>query len=146
MAKRAKTTEHLSALERLEFELEHPPYHDFLQPQAVSADAENGVVEILLRHRPEFQRVRGEPAFHGGVIAGLIDLTAHAAAAVKIGHMAPNIDLRIDYMRPAVNTDLHAKGMVRRAGRTLAVVDVEVANDEGKLIAIGRGILSTVAG
>ncbi len=68
------------------------------------------------------------------------------AAAVKIGHMAPNIDLRIDYMRPAANTDLHAKGMVRRAGRTLAVVDVEISNDDGKLIAIGRGILSTVAG
>ena len=112
----------------------------------MSADADDGIVEILLRHRPEFQRVRGEPAFHGGVIASLIDLTAHAAAAVKIGHMAPNVDLRIDYMRPAANTDLHAKGMVRRAGRTLAVVDVEVANDEGKLIAIGRGILSTVAG
>ena len=49
-------------------------------------------------------------------------------------------------MRPAVNTDLHAKGMVRRAGRTLAVADVEIANDDGKMIAIGRGILSTIAG
>ena len=146
MAKRAQTTKHLSALERLQFELEHPPYHDFLQPRAVSADADNGVVEILLRYRPEFQRVRGEPAFHGGVISGLVDLTAHATAAVKIGRMAPNIDVRIDYMRPAINTDLHAKGMVRRAGRTLAMVDVEIANDEGKLIAIARGILSTVAG
>jgi uncharacterized protein (TIGR00369 family) len=146
VAKRAQTTKHLSALERLQFELEHPPYHDFLQPRAVSADADNGVVEILLRYRPEFQRVRGEPAFHGGVISGLVDLTAHATAAVKIGRMAPNIDVRIDYMRPAINTDLHAKGMVRRAGRTLAVVDVEIANDEGKLIAIARGILSTVAG
>ena len=31
----------------------------------------------------------------------LIDLAGHAAVAVKIGRMAPTIDLRIDYMRPA---------------------------------------------
>jgi hypothetical protein len=31
--------------------------------------------------------------------------------AVKIGKMAPNIDLRIDYLRGVTATDLHAKGI-----------------------------------
>lgn len=146
MAKREQTTGHMTALERLQFELANPPYHAFLRPEAVAVDAEAGRVEIRLPFRPEFQRVPDRPEYHGGVIAGLIDLTAHAAIAVKIGHMAPTVDLRIDYLRGASGTDLLATGTVRRAGRTLAVVDVEVASSDGKLIALGRGLLSTATG
>lgn len=142
---RAETTEHLSPLERLQFELDHPPYHGFLRPEAISADAEAGRVEIRLPFRAEFQRAPDRPEYHGGVIAGLIDLTAHAAVAVKIGRMAPTVDLRIDYMRPAT-ADLLARGSVRRAGRTLAVADVEVSDASGKIVALGRGTFSTSAG
>jgi uncharacterized protein (TIGR00369 family) len=146
MTARTQTTENLDPLERLKFELANPPYHAFLRPQAVSVDAENGIVQILLPFRPEFQRVPDKPEYHGGVIAGLIDLTAHAAVAVKIGKMAPNIDLRIDYLRGATATALHAKGILRKAGRTLALVDVEISDDNGKLIAVARGVLSTSYG
>lgn len=142
---RAETTDHLTPLERLQFELAHPPYHGFLKPEALSVDAEKGAVEIRLAARPEFRRVPDAAEFHGGVIAGLIDLTAHAAVAVKIGRMAPTIDLRIDYMRPA-GGDLLARGLLRRAGRTLAVVDVEVLDGAGRVVALGRGTLSTSAG
>jgi uncharacterized protein (TIGR00369 family) len=143
MVQRETTTHHLEPLERLRFELDNPPYHAFLRPVPVSVDVDAGIVEIRLPFRPEFQRVPDKPEYHGGVIAGLIDLAAHAAAAVKTGNMAPTIDLRIDYLRGAANTDLHAKSMVRKAGRTIAVVDVEIKSDDGKLIALGRGILST---
>ncbi len=146
MGQRSTTTEGMSPLERLQFELDHPPFHDFLKPEAVAADAEQGTVEILLRQRHEFQRVPDKREFHGGVVAALIDMTAHAAVAVSIGRMAPTIDLRIDYMRLASETNLHAHGRVRRAGRTLAVADVEIFNDAGKQIALGRGLLSTNAG
>lgn len=146
MTARSESTEKLGPLERLQFELTHPPYHAFLRPQAVSVDAQNGIVEIRLPFRPEFQRVPDKPEYHGGVIAGLMDLTAHAAVAVKIGKMAPNIDLRIDYLRGASGTDLHAKGILRKSGRTLALVDVEVSDDQGRLIAVARGILSTAYG
>ena len=141
-----ETTEHLSPLERLRFELANPPYHAFLRPEALAADAEAGVVEIRLPFRPEFARVPDRPEYHGGVIAGLIDPTAHAAIAVRIGRMAPTVDLRIDYMRGASGTDLLARGVVRRAGRTLATLDVEVKTSDGREIALGRGVLSTAAG
>lgn len=141
---RAETTKNLSSLERLNFELNYPPYHAFLRPEAMSADSTEGCVEIRLPFRANFQRVPDSPEYHGGVIAGLIDLTAHAAVAVKIGRMAPTVDLRIDYMRPATG-DLLARGVVRRAGRTLAVSDVEVSDANGKIIALGRGTFSTIA-
>ena len=138
-------TEAMSPLDRLNHELSIPPYHAFLQPEAVSVDAEAGRVEVRLRYRPEFQRRPNQPGYHGGVIAGLIDLTAHAAIAVKIGHVAPTVDLRIDYLRGAGGSDLLATGTVRRAGRTLAVVDVDVASSDGKLVATGRGLFSTAS-
>lgn len=146
MTGRTQNTENLTPLERLEFELAHPPYHAFLRPQAMSVDAENGIVEIRLPFRPEFQRVPDKPEYHGGIIAGLLDLTAHATVAVKIGKMAPNIDLRIDYLRGASDTDLLARGMLRKSGRTLALVDVEVTDNQKRLIAIARGLLSTAYG
>ncbi len=141
---REASTEHISPLERLRYELAEPPYHAFLRPEAVSADPDTGVVEIRLPFRPEFQRVRDRPDYHGGVIAGLADLAAHAAAAVKVGHMAPTVDLRIDYMRPG-SGDLLARGTVRRCGRTLAVVDVEISDGSGRIIALARGVLSVAA-
>src|SRR5690606_32561612 len=72
MTGRTQNTDNLTPLERLEFELAHPPYHAFLRPQAVSVDAENGIVEIRLPFRPEFQRVPDKPEYHGGIIAGLL--------------------------------------------------------------------------
>src|SRR4051794_1745346 len=90
-----------TALARLREEMEGPPFHHVLRPEAIEADAESGTVRIKLSFRHELARAKGDDAFHGGVIAALIDLAGHAAVAVKIGRMAPTIDLRIDYMRPA---------------------------------------------
>jgi uncharacterized protein (TIGR00369 family) len=142
MHQRSETTDHLDALARLRFELDHPPFHHFLKPEPIKADPDAGLVEIRLPFRPEFSRVPDRPEYHGGVIAAFIDLTAHAAAAVKTGRMAPTVDLRIDYLRLASGTALIGRGSVRRMGRTLATVDVEVEDENGRKIALGRGILS----
>jgi len=56
-------------------------------------------------YQPHLSRAPDEASYHGGVIATLIDLAGHAAVAVSIGRMAPTIDLRIDYLRPADNSE-----------------------------------------
>jgi uncharacterized protein (TIGR00369 family) len=45
--------------------------------------------------------------------------------------------MRVDYLRPAAGPDMRARARVVRAGRTAAVVDVEVESG-GKLVAVGR--------
>ncbi len=132
-------------LERLRHEMERPPYHAFLRPRAERVDAETGAVTITLAYRPEFARAPDGPGFHGGVIASLIDIAGHAAVAVRIGRMAPTIDLRIDYLRVAADGDLTAQAKVVRAGRTLALADIEITDRDGRLIAVGRGTFSTAA-
>jgi uncharacterized protein (TIGR00369 family) len=132
-----------AALERLRDEMERPPFHRVLQPRALDADPETGTVTIGMAYRDEFARAPGEKSFHGGVIATLIDLAGHAAVAVKIGRMAPTIDLRIDYLRPSSGEDVIAHARLVKAGRTVGRVDIDVTDTQGRLIAIGRGSFST---
>ena len=48
-------------------------------------------------------------------------------------------------MRPAIKTDLTAIARVRQAGRKVGVVDVDVQDDGGRLIALGRASYSISA-
>jgi uncharacterized protein (TIGR00369 family) len=120
-----------------------PPFHAFLRPEPVAVDMAAGTVTIRLPYRPEFRRTPDEDGYHGGILASLIDLAGHAVIAVRVGHMVPTIDLRIDYLRAAPGTDLMAHAKVLRAGRSLATADIEIVDLDGRLIAVGRGIYST---
>jgi uncharacterized protein (TIGR00369 family) len=135
--------DHDTALSRLREEMGRPPFHRILQPQAIDVDPEIGTVTIALKYRDELARAPNEKVFHGGVIATLIDLAGHAAVAVKIGKMAPTIDLRIDYLRPSGSESLIARARLLKTGRTVATVDVDITDEEGRVVAVGRGSFST---
>jgi uncharacterized protein (TIGR00369 family) len=131
-----------AALARLAREMTEPPFHDVLKPQPVSVDAD-GTVVVRLPFRPEFCRGRESQFYHGGVLASLADIAAHAAIAVHVGRMVPTIDLRIDYLRAAPASDLLATGRVLIVGRSVGRADVEIAAIGGKVVAVARGAFST---
>lgn len=131
-------------LARLRENMARPPYHDFLNPEPIAVDAATGTVTIRLPYRPEFRRFPEEGGYHGGVIAALVDLAGHAAIFVRHQRIAPTIDLRVDYLRPAPGGELFAHARVLRAGRSVARADVEIVDGDGNLIAVGRGAYSTV--
>jgi uncharacterized protein (TIGR00369 family) len=139
----ANVTSERTSIERLRAGVERPPYHGFLRPRAEQVDEATGAVTIALPFRPEFRRAPDAPGYHGGMIAGLIDLAAHAAVAVRVGRMVPTIDLRIDFLRVASDGDLSATASIRRAGRTLAVAAVEISDTEAHAAPLGRGLFST---
>jgi uncharacterized protein (TIGR00369 family) len=120
-----------------------PPFHAFLRPEPLAVDMTAGTVSIRLPYRPEFRRTPEQEGYHGGILASLIDLAGHAVIAVRVGHMVPTIDLRIDYLRAAPGTDLMAHAKLLRAGRSIATADVEIVDLDGKVIAVGRGTYST---
>jgi uncharacterized protein (TIGR00369 family) len=119
--------------------LEEPPYQRFLGLRAVSFDRDTGRVEIRLPFKTELCRSSTRSEIHGGVTAALIDVTGDYALAILVGGGVPTIDLRVDFLRMAVATDLTAIATVVKKGRTLGVVNVEVTDGEGRLVAIGRG-------
>ena len=96
--------------------------------------------------RPELERMPGTGQWHGGAIAGLIDTAGDFALVLNSGGPVPTINFRVDYLRPATTRKLTATATVRRAGRTVGVVDIDVADEQGRLVAVGRGCYGTQPG
>ena len=105
-------------------------------------DHEAGTLTVTMPMRPELERRLGGGQFHGGPIAAFIDTVGDYAIGMAVGGGVPTINLRIDYLRPAVGSVLTGTARVRRAGRTVAVVDVEVHDEQQALVAVGRGTYS----
>lgn len=131
-------------MQRLEEEMVRPPFHAFLRPFGRSVNPETGEVRTGLAYRPEFSFSPSEAFFHGGVLAAFVDITGHAAVALKIGRIAPTIDLRIDYLRPAPGVELTGVARVLRIGKAIGRVDVDVTDPAGTLLVAGRGAFSTL--
>lgn len=128
-------------LARLRVELERPPFNKWLGVSAVAVK-ESGPIIVALPYRPEFSYDPDRTVFHGGVLASLIDIAGYAAIAIRCDVPTPTVSLHIDYMAPAIGDDLAAHSHVRRIGRSLSRVDVEVFAGTS-MVAMGRGIFST---
>ena len=80
---------------------------------------------------------------HGGILAAIIDVAADYAIAVAIGRPVPTIDIRVDYHKAAMPGDLIAKAKVVRMGTQYATAEAYVYDQEGALVASGRGTYYT---
>ncbi|MBI3515430.1 MAG: allophanate hydrolase [Proteobacteria bacterium] len=63
---------------------------------------------------------------------------------MTLGRALPTINFRVDYLGPAIDTGLTAIARVRRSGKSVGVVDVDVLDDKQNLVAIGRATYSTL--
>lgn len=99
--------------------------------------------------RPELVGNPTRQILHGGVISATLDVTGGFAIMLALYEEAkephktfPNmgtIDLRVDYLRPGRGRHFTATGRIVRKGSRIAVVHMELENDEGALIASGSG-------
>ena len=119
------------------------PFHRFLKMEVVSADAEKGEVVLRLPFQREFSRSSQVSQIHGGITAAFIDIAGDYAVAAKLGRGVATINLRIDYLRMAGQTALTARASAIKIGRTIGVVDIEVHDDDRRLVAVGRANYST---
>jgi uncharacterized protein (TIGR00369 family) len=122
------------------------PFIGWLGLRMVSLDHERKEIVVRMPMRSELERRAGTRQFHGGPIAALIDIAGDFAIGMLIGGGVPTMNFRTDYLRPAIGEALIATARVRRAGKTVAIVDVEVFDDEKRLVALGRGTYASSAG
>lgn len=134
------------SLERIQAILDSSPFIRFFGMRAVSADLSAGVLVLEMTLRAELERLQGNGQWHGGALAGLIDTAGDFALVLSIGAPVPTINFRVDYLRPAMTPTLTATARVRRLGRNIAVVDIDVADTEGRIVAVGRGCYGAQAG
>jgi uncharacterized protein (TIGR00369 family) len=122
------------------------PFIGWLGLKVVSLDQERQEIRVRMDMRPELERRPGTRQFHGGPIAAFIDIVGDFAIGMLVGGGVPTMNFRTDYLRPAIGSRLVAVARVRRTGKTVSVVDIEVVDDEERLVALGRGAYSSNMG
>jgi uncharacterized protein (TIGR00369 family) len=79
----------------------------------------------------------------GGTIAMLADhaLSSAIQSTVPAGAAFGSIDLKVNYLRPVVpdGRELVSRGRVTHPGRSIAVAQSEVTNEDGKTVALATG-------
>lgn len=111
-------------------------------------------VEGRIAMKPELVGHFVQNRLHGGVISATLDAMGGLAVMAAIGarHMddAPiqrlhrfaklgTIDLRIDYLRPAIGDAFDMRAQVLRLGSRVASTRMEFLGADGKLLATGAG-------
>jgi uncharacterized protein (TIGR00369 family) len=91
---------------------------------------------------------------HGGVISAVLDTVGGLTASASLVRRAAGlpeaeiekrfarvgtIDLRVDYLRPGRGLRFAANGRIMRSGRKVAVVRMEMHNQDDLLVAVGTG-------
>ena len=123
--------------------LDRSPFIAFLGLEVTAADPAKQEVTMRCAMRPEFERGAQSGQWHGGPIAAIIDTVGDYALGMMLGRGLPTVNFRVDYLKPVFNTALTTTARVRRAGKSVGVVDVDVMDDKGSLVAIGRATYST---
>ncbi|UYN98025.1 MAG: PaaI family thioesterase [Enhydrobacter sp.] len=126
--------------------LDRSPFISFLGLKITEADPAREQVTMACEMKPEFERGKGSGQWHGGPIAAIIDTVGDYALIMALRRPLPTINFRVDYLRPAIKTRLITTATVRRAGKSVGVVDVDVFNEQRQLLAVGRATYSTLAG
>jgi uncharacterized protein (TIGR00369 family) len=124
--------------------LDHSPFIAFLGLKVIEADPAKERLTMRSEMRPEFERGKGTGQWHGGPIAAIIDTVGDYALIMALRRGLPTINFRVDYLRPAIKTALITTATVRRSGKSVGVVDVDVFNEQKALLAIGRATYSTL--
>lgn len=125
-------------LEAMQADLDDQGFCGFLQIKAVSVDTAQGILILALPFRPDLTRDPAEGHIHGGVIGAFLDTAATYALLARGAQNCPTVNYRVDLLRPVIQSAMHAKAIVRKQGRMLATVDVDLTDDAGKLCATAR--------
>jgi uncharacterized protein (TIGR00369 family) len=86
---------------------------------------------------------------HGGVFASIVDAAAFWAIFYEIEDQkagATTVDLKLNYLAPAVSGKLIAKGRRIKLGKTLGYAEARVTDENDKLLAHGTSTLMILPG
>ena len=136
----------LLSLEQVQAIFDASPFISFLQLKVTGLDHAKAEITVTMPMRPELERRAGTGQFHGGPLASFIDTVGDFAVGMAVGGGVPTITLRVDYVRPAIGKLVTGTARVRRLGKLVALVDVDVFDEQGKLCAVGRGTYSPQRG
>ncbi len=99
---------------------------------------ESGLVEISAVNRTELSQQDG--FVHAGVLVSLADSAGGYATLSLLpkGSRVLSVELKMNFLRPAIGTMIRARGRVKKIGKTIAVCELDATTRE-------RGVWTTCA-
>ena len=121
------------------------PYFQLLSMRLIEAGQGASLLTIDLdtRHLQPFGIV------HGGVFASIVDAAAFWAVYGDLADPTAGlttVDLKLNYLAPASNGQLTARGKTIKLGRRLGYAEAFVFNQTGTLVAHGTSTVMVLAG
>jgi uncharacterized protein (TIGR00369 family) len=85
---------------------------------------------------------------HGGVLCDLADAAMGIAYASELerGETFTTLELKINFMKPVWRGRLRAEGRIVKRGRTVGLVECDVLDDKGGLVARASSTCMTLRG
>jgi len=121
-------------LARLIRRVDRSPFWKFLGMELASA--EEGVARVRLALRPDLKNSFG--IMHGGVIGALVDSAGGLALLTTgVDGPIPTVEYSLNFLAPVEGGTVTAEGRLLRRGRRIAVSEVTVTDEAGRLIAKG---------
>jgi uncharacterized protein (TIGR00369 family) len=120
-------------LEQIRKEVNNSPYYQLLGMEVI--ELKEGESKIQMPFKPDLTHPYG--IVHGGAIASLADSSVAMAliSLVEPKDRITTIEFKVNFFAPVSKGSLEAHTKIIHRGSKTAVGDVEVKNEEGKLVA-----------
>jgi len=128
-------------VDKLQQIISRGPFNQWLNFTILKIDAAG--IELKAAWREEWVVNPDRRYTHGGILAAIVDVAADYAIAAQLGRPVPTIDIRVDYHKAAMPGDLIAKAKIVRSGSQYSTAEAYVYDQEGALVASGRGTYFT---
>ena len=85
---------------------------------------------------------------HGGVLCDIADAAMGLAYAATLeeGETFTTLELKINFLKPIWKTRLRAEGRIVKQGRTVGMVECDITDDKGSLVARASSTCMTLRG
>lgn len=122
----------------------HPPVAQLIGFILVEAEADRAVFAFTASER----HTNPMGTLHGGILCDIADAAMGIAYATGLaeGESFTTLELKINYLRPVWNADLRAEGHVVRRGQSIGLVECDVVDEEGVLVARASSTCMTLRG
>ncbi|HKV82974.1 MAG TPA: PaaI family thioesterase [Ktedonobacterales bacterium] len=110
-----------------------PPIAELLGMTLTSSGDGHAIMEMDASER----HTNPMGTLHGGVLCDLADAAMGAAfgSTLAEGESFTTLELKINFLKPVWNAHLVARGRIVRRGRTVSMIECDVTDETGALVA-----------
>jgi uncharacterized protein (TIGR00369 family) len=125
-------------------EVEPPPIATLIGFRITAVEPGRAVLELETSER----HTNPMGTVHGGVLCDVADAAMGIAYAATLaaGESFATLELKINFLKPVREARLQATGRVVKAGRTIGLVECDVTDEDGSLVARATSTCMTLRG